>query len=226
MKITEHKRTCPSCGVILYYSTKYHLARAITKNTKCKNCYMSSESVRKKLSNIAKKRIGKLNSMYGKKRTDEQKKLISIKTKEAMSTPEIRTKMEKIWNSEEFKNKTSKTHSGKIVSAETRLKMSKSAKKRVKRQGFSASSFNPDACILIEKYGRERGYNFQHALNGGEFKVKNSKGKHYYLDGYDKEKNVVLEVDENYHKYTKEYDRKRQEEIINILDCKFIRIPI
>jgi very-short-patch-repair endonuclease len=48
--------------------------------------------------------------------------------------------------------------------------------------------------------------------------------KKFYVDGYDKENNIVYEVDEKCHKYTKIRDIIRQEEIIKILNCKFIRI--
>jgi len=50
----------------------------------------------------------------------------------------------------------------------------------------------------------------------------------YWVDGYDKEKNVVLEVDESFHfdieGNLKEKDIQRQKEITEFLKCKFIRI--
>jgi len=45
-----------------------------------------------------------------------------------------------------------------------------------------------------------------------------------WIDGYDVENNVVYEFDEKYHKYQKEKDKIREQEIINLLKCKFIRI--
>jgi hypothetical protein len=46
------------------------------------------------------------------------------------------------------------------------------------------------------------------------------------VDGYDSEKNVVIEYDEVYHLKEEqvEKDRKRQRIIGNILKCKFIRL--
>ena len=46
------------------------------------------------------------------------------------------------------------------------------------------------------------------------------------MDGYDSEKNVVIEYDEVYHLKEEqvEKDRKRQRIIGNILKCKFIRL--
>lgn len=86
-------------------------------------------------------------------------------------------------------------------------------------------AYNKNACLLIEKYGKENGYNFQHAMNGGEYHIKELG---YWVDGYDKEKNVVIEVDENHHfdnsgNLLKE-DVQRQIEIEKYLNCKFIRI--
>jgi len=46
----------------------------------------------------------------------------------------------------------------------------------------------------------------------------------YFVDGYDKENNIVYEVDERHHLNNIEKDLRRQEEIIKYLNCKFIRI--
>ena len=64
-------------------------------------------------------------------------------------------------------------------------------------------------------------------MNGGEFYIKELG---YWVDGYDKDKNVVIEIDEkrhfdingNLHKK----DIKRQDEIMDLLKCKFIRLKL
>lgn len=90
---------------------------------------------------------------------------------------------------------------------------------------FSIQPFyNPKACELIEKYGERHEYNFQHAENGGEQFVEELG---YWVDGYDEEENVVIEVYENHHYKNgklREDDKRREEEIKNYLKCKFIRI--
>lgn len=87
--------------------------------------------------------------------------------------------------------------------------------------------YNPEACKLIEKFGKENGYNFIHAENGGEFFIE---GLGYFVDGYDKEKNTVIEVDEKHHfdkeGKLKKKDAQRQEEITEYLNCNFIRVTI
>jgi len=62
-------------------------------------------------------------------------------------------------------------------------------------------------------------------MNGGEYHIKELG---YWLDGYDKENNVVYEFDEKHH-FDKngnlsEKDITRQQEIELLLGCKFIRI--
>jgi very-short-patch-repair endonuclease len=72
----------------------------------------------------------------------------------------------------------------------------------------------------------KHGYNFQHAENGGEYYIKELG---YFLDAYDLEKNVVLEIDESHHFRNGKLRKKdiiRQEEITNFLGCKFIRKKI
>ena len=87
--------------------------------------------------------------------------------------------------------------------------------------------FNKDACALIDEYGKKHGYQFQHAMNGGEYHIKELG---YWVDGYDSEKNVVIEVDEAHHfdvnGNLSEKDIRRQAEIEDFLQCKFIRLKI
>jgi hypothetical protein len=65
----------------------------------------------------------------------------------------------------------------------------------------------------------------QHAENDGEFHIKELG---YWVDGYDKENNIVYEWDE--HRHFDVYgmltpkDIQRQKEIEEHLHCKFIRI--
>lgn len=128
----------------------------------------------------------------------------------------------------ETKNKIRNSKLGKKISNETKIKMSQTAIKNshihnVQKYGKWAPNYNPKACQIIEEFGNQNGYNFQHALNGGEFHIKELG---YWIDGYDKEKNVVIEYQEKYHLNPKriEKDKRRKEEIIKALKCKFIYI--
>jgi len=84
-------------------------------------------------------------------------------------------------------------------------------------------NFNKKACELFDKISLTNDINIQHAMNGGEFNIKELG---YWVDGYDPVNNVVYEYDEKYHKSKKqqEKDLNRQNEIIDFLKCSFIRI--
>lgn len=109
-----------------------------------------------------------------------------------------------------------------IISDTSRKKMKDSAIKRVKENGC-ITSFNKNACKIIDEYGKKNGYNLKHAMNGGEFHVPDLP---YVVDGYDIKNNVVVEYYEKYHFYQKQIhiDNLRQIEIMNKLKCKFVII--
>lgn len=111
----------------------------------------------------------------------------------------------------------------RVLSAETKKKMSISAIERVKRQGMP-HSYNPNSIPIIEQYGRENGYTFQHAENGGEYQVPNTT---FFVDGYDVENNIVIEYDEPHHFKNGELHPKdlwRMNLIISKINCIFVRI--
>lgn len=112
----------------------------------------------------------------------------------------------------------SRARKGRKKSESARRNMSKSAIERIREQG-TFISFNPHACDYIERYGKDNGYNFIHALNGGEYLVENV---WYYVDGYDVDKNVVIEYYEPHHKYKIEEDDIRIGRIISELKCSVI----
>jgi len=96
----------------------------------------------------------------------------------------------------------------------------------IKTQPHTYPSYNSKGCIMIDEYGKEYGYNFQHAMNGGEYYLKELG---YWVDGYDKDKNIVIEIDEKHHfdldGNLSEKDKRRQKEMMEHLGCeKFIRI--
>ena len=120
---------------------------------------------------------------------------------------------------------------GRKFSKEHRINLGISARERIKKQiekrlanGAQVTpAFNPRGCDMIDILN-ENGYNFQHAQNGGEFYIIG-----FWLDGYDAEKNIAIEIDEPAHfidGQLKEKDIERQSEIERELNCKFIRIKV
>jgi hypothetical protein len=84
--------------------------------------------------------------------------------------------------------------------------------------------YNRKACEYFNLMMEESDFFIQHAENFGEFYIKELG---YWVDGYDRENNIVYEWDEKSHFINKEIiekDRKRQEKIEKLLKCKFVRI--
>lgn len=109
--------------------------------------------------------------------------------------------------------------------AATKQKMRKSACQYLLSKAANPCRYNKRSIPILEQIAKEHGWNIQHAENGGEFYT----GIGYFVDAYDKEKNVVLEYDEPTH-YTdiennilRKKDIIRQKEIIEHLHCEYWR---
>ena len=193
--------------------------------------------------------------MLGKKHTIETKAKLSECMKGRIRNEETKLKISESNKGKQFtnehKDKLSKSHIGKKRlphTKETKEKISNSLKGRhlssdhikklrilkiidIEKNKLNGNqlypNFNPNACKIIDEYGKNNGYNFQHAMNGGEFYIKELG---YWVDGHDKDKNVVIEIDEKKHfdrnGNFKEKDVIRQKEIQSHLNCEFIRIKI
>ena len=86
--------------------------------------------------------------------------------------------------------------------------------------------YNPKACEYFNQLMEQTGTHIQHVENGGEYYIKELG---YWVDGYDKENNIIYEYDEEQHFNHDgtliEEDIKRQQEIEEYHpECKFIRI--
>jgi len=170
--------------------------------------------------------------MKDKKHTKESKKKISESILKLNLVPwnkgktkETSKRLQKI--SKHF-NGVKRGPNKKPFNDEIRKNQRLAAIKRIESKcGQMSPNYNSEACKLIDKYGKENNYNFQHAENGGEFHVS---GLGYWVDGYDKEKNVVIEIDESFHfdinGNLNERDVIRQKEITKHLKCEFIRLRI
>ena len=189
----KYTKICPSCGCILSYSSKCNMIRSEKNKSLCSSCWQKGEK----------------NPNFGKHLTLE------------------------------IKQKLSKSHMGNIVSDRTKQKISKKMcgennhrygkhnteehnqklriiiANRIKKYGTTAKNFNPKACEFIDKLNKEKGWNLQHVLNGGEYSFLG-----YFVDGYDKERNIIVEYDEPIHNSMskKKKDIIRQQNIIDFLN--------
>ena len=220
------KKMCSSCGIKLnhadvkgknnpFYGKKHsEKTKKLWKSTrtyehlKGENHYSITvpgwkEKISKSLSgknNPMYGKTGNLNPFYGKKHSEKTKLLLKQKQIGKKSI-----------------------HFGKKHSEEHNLKIRISHVNRLKNLGlYHKGNFNTNACKYFDILNNEKGWNLQHALNGGEIDCLG-----YSLDAYDKNKNIAVEYDESYHYDTngnlKTKDIKRMNRIINHLKCKFYR---
>lgn len=190
---------------------------------------------------------GENNPFYGKTHDEEAKKQIGEKNsgrsweeifdEETLEKQREHIKNLKYWEGKErakFSKKYSGDNhwnSGRNISQEWGDKISKGVErsyeeidglreKRIEQiSEFGGPAYNPEACEVIEEYGKKQEYDFQHAENGGEIYING-----YFVDGYDEEKNVVIEYYEKWHRNQRKDDRKRKREIMKATDCSFIEV--
>jgi NUMOD3 motif len=227
-------RTCPKCNILLLYSNKRSYCKAINKNTLCKSCthfgYTHSNISKQKMSlaktGINNPHFGKVGPNKGKYRNTPDLIVNDIrywirKCPSCNCNILHRTKADA-----KYYNKLHRICKKCISKSTNKIKNHRiSMLKHIEeKHGGIRPMINPDACKLITEYGIKHGYDFQHALNGGEYYIKDLG---YFVDGYDKKNNIVFEYDEPHHfnvkNELKDKDIYRMNEIINYLKCKFIR---
>ena len=217
-EITRHSKSglCGSCsqkGKIISLETRKNMSksqkgkhlsleaigkiRAATQNMSLESRAIMS-AAHKNMSEEIRTKIS--NAMKGKTRSIETRKRMSI-----------------------AKTKEKHPMYGKSLTLETKRKCRISAIKRIEREKLNGyqliPSWNLIACRRIDDYGKQYNYNFRHAMNGGEFFVKDLG---FFVDGYDKEKNTVIEYYEKRHDNQVQKDFERETEICNHLGCDFI----
>lgn len=117
---------------------------------------------------------------------------------------------------------------GRKHTLETKEKMRKSAMNYLKEmKNVKCPRYNKKSIEYINYINEKYGWELQHAENGGEVEICG-----YYVDGYDKNRNIVFEYDEPRH-YTNinesilyEKDIERQNVIIENLNCDFYRYNV
>jgi len=213
-------KLCPKCGKIQSYQRKNAFVFASKMNKQCVDC--GHKVVAEKLRVVNK---GKTHSVISRNKMSKFRRGMpkSVEWKEQQAE---RMKGNSFGKrnagrpfTEEHKEKLRKPKS-----EEARQNMRLAAIRRIERNcGVVVPNHNPIACEAIDEYGKKHNYNFQHAENGGEFYIKELG---YWVDGYDVKNNVVIEYDEPYHQTLnqQEKDKRRQQQIIDKLQCTFIRI--
>jgi hypothetical protein len=227
--MAKESKICPVCGSQFLDYKSNHRKFCSTKCSdegRVKNGN-SGEKWYQSMSHVdmgkwrGKKNLKQIEKMIGK---DPWNKGLTKKNSES-----VRKYVDKkvgVKKTEETKNKIRLKKIDTKLSEETKNKMSLSARKNIKNKIQTIykkwhPNYNPNACLVIENYGKENGFNFQHAMNGGEFYIEELG---YWVDGYDETNNVVIEYYEKHHNIQISKDKKRKNEIVKFLKCKFIEI--
>ena len=228
-------RNCPTCGKRLEYASMATKTQSEKKNCVCVSCSRTgthhSEKTKQKISDAnkgfklsdeTKKRMsdarkGKKNPNFGKPLSEETRRKLRDAATGRRHTEETRKKI-----SDGQKGKLNHNY-GVPRTEDTKRKMRVSAINRIKNQkGQCVPNYNPSSIPILEQKAKELGItDLQHAENGGEFCIKELG---YWVDGYSKEKNIVIEYYETFHKNRIEKDNNRKQEIINFLKCEFVEI--
>lgn len=166
-------------------------------------------------------RSGCGNKFYGHKHTEETKKNIGNRTRGIKLSLDHRLKI----STGLIRNKVNVGESNPTKRPEVRQKIRLARIRYIESlRGQMYPIYNKRGCDFFNKLNKENGWNLQHAENGGEYYLEKLG---YWLDAYDKEKNIVVEYDEFRHYHVdgklKEKDVIRMNEIIHHLNCTFYR---
>lgn len=215
--LNSHARFCKEYIKVPKKISKYKICENLYKcecgkefnnyqslNAHLSHCEIHCTYLNKKVKNYHK------GTMFWENKTDLEIKEIHNKQKETLK---------KRFDNKELKPPFINQHHTEEVKDKIRLYRSEKYKKNGGRMNFSEK-----ACKYIEQLNIKYNWNLQHALNGGEILCLG-----YWLDGYDKNLNIVFEYDEPHHYKDLENnilnnkDIKRQNKIIENLHCKFYR---
>jgi hypothetical protein len=235
-------RKCPKCKTPFTYKFKKSFDKAIRLNSLCKKCghvgntrQAMSEEHKQKIS-LHHKQNGSGKWMKGRSPSKEIRDKISKANKNRIVSDITRAKLSKSNTgktlSVETRHKISlhQRNNPRVISEETRHKLRLKAYENMENgKQFKGDKwkpfYNPNACKYFDNLSIERGWNIQHAENGGEVKV-----SRFWLDGYDRELNIAFEYDEDHHftldNKLRESDTNRHESIIDKLNCKFYRFSV
>jgi hypothetical protein len=240
----EYKRTCPKCNREIYYTTEHILKQSIKENRVCKSCAMRKRYLdpkeRKKIS-VSTTKVYNDNPLLREKASISSTKRFSdpkerektgIATKKALENPTVREKIS-IANIKRYSDPNERKKDSEAVKT---AYLDPDIRKRHKK-AIQIAMQNPDIrkrhinALLETKYlGRKTDKGQLEMIscwNKMGFKFEPNYQVHtdtdlFYIDGYDKNRGVVLEYDSKYHNRLgqKEKDLIRQNKIIEILHPK------
>jgi very-short-patch-repair endonuclease len=201
--ILEHKRKCPSCnGEIIHRGkwAKYSCQTSEKKGRECRKCN---------------NRAGNKNPFFGKRHTDETKKGISnFRTGNSQSDEtkqKIGVAVRNRYSNPEERERTSK----QVMAAMHRPEVRKKHLEALHHSKWIKVRTDKGQLELLKRWNK-LGFHFE-----PNYQIHTDEDL-FYIDGYDKEHNVVMEYDGAYHQKPSQQkkDLIRQKKIINILNPK------
>jgi len=218
-KKNNFTRCCPSCNKIITYTRKDSLNLAIKKNCKCKSCSFKErkytinfgEKMKLVYKNMSPEQKLKKAGMLGKKHTMLTKEKMSKSAKIKYISPKFNGTGRRAFYTVEQR----KTISEKIKNAWKNPEIRKKYHTALLKTKWLKVRCDKGQLEILEKWNH-LGFNFE-----PNYQIKINSNL-FYLDGYDKSKNVVFEFDSKYHSRPsqKEKDIIRQENIIKLLNPK------
>jgi len=242
-------RKCNYCNYIKHYNRYSHFKRAEEISGRCSNCIKDNprsgwHHTEETKNLISKKHMGVNNPFYGKKHSKETLKMLSDKfkgqgnpqygkygkhhpkygiSKGSVEHHSIQSKL-KISNANKlyaklpgYKNPAKRQD----VRRKIRLSVIKHIQNKIQKD--LRPCYNSEACNFIDELNRKNNWNLRHALSGGEHYIRELG---FWLDGYDKDKNIVFEYNERKHYNIdgslKERDINRMNEIKKLYGCKYL----
>lgn len=215
-------RNCPNCNKELVTKNKYWYLKSEKNNSVCGSCSLKGRIFTTDWKNKLKENhaniSGELNPFKGKTHSKESiDKMLFTRSKHPTWKENASNAMKKIRNKYwSNKNPMDSTHSV------NKIRLARINEIRDKNNGQISPNYNKTAIPIIEEKAKELGItDLQHAENGGEFYIKELG---YWVDGYSKEKNIVIEYYERHHKNQTKKDALRESQIKELLGCQFIII--
>ena len=217
----EFIKKCPSCNNTITFKNRQMLNQSIRKNCTCKECQYKTNGAKSSI--VLKRRyadgeiVANMSGAHSEVSRQKQSKTRLGRPQTEESNKKRRISCIKAGCG--FTNK-----GRKCTEANKKLyRIQIIEKLKLTHKNFHPP-YNKDACVYFDTLMLKEKIHIQHALNGGEYEIKELG---YWVDGYDKENNIVYEYDEKWHYRggkLRERDILRQNEIIDFLKCEFIRI--
>ena len=221
-----HGRFCPLYEKVPSKKSKYLIEtykNHLVYKCECGKEYENYQAFNGHLSHcdIHCKALGKIR----KKRPSEKKKSMHWENKSPEEIKQIRQASGKTYSLHYKEGKIKDYWEGKHLPEEMKEKQRIGAINYIKRtKGDCKPRYSIKACKYINKLNEKNNWHLQHAENGGEFQIGG-----YFVDGYDKDLNIVFEYDESRHykdwrnNELTDKDINRQNFIISKLNCEFWR---